>query len=101
MVKHVILWKLKAGLSGEEKSKVISGIKQNLEALAGVVPGIVSIKVVCENTLASSNADLMLDSAFESADALKSYAVHPAHVTAADTFVRPFTETRLCLDYEI
>lgn len=101
MVKHVILWKLKSDLSDDEKASVISGIKQNLEALAGVVPGLVSIKVECEKVLPSSNADLMLDSLFEDDGALKGYAVHPAHVAAANTYVRPFTETRLCLDYEI
>ena len=42
----------------------------------------------------------MLDSAMESVEALKGYAVHPAHVAAADNFVRPYTEIRLCLDFE-
>lgn len=101
MVKHIILWKLKPEYAGDKKAEVLAGIKKNLEALAGVVPGLVEIKVNCENVLASSNADLMLDSTLESAEALKGYAVHPAHVAAADTFVRPFTDVRLCLDYEI
>jgi hypothetical protein len=43
----------------------------------------------------------MLDSAFTSEDALKGYARHPAHVEVADTKVRPFAETRLCLDFEV
>lgn len=101
MVKHVILWKLKAEFATDRKAEVTAGIKKNLEALAGVVPGLVEIKVNCDNVLPSSNADVMLDSTLESAEALKNYAVHPAHVAAADTFVRPFTEVRLCLDYEI
>lgn len=101
MVKHIILWKLKADFSAEEKAQIQAGIKTNLESLAGVVPGLLEIKVNCEKVLASSNADLMLDSTLESPDALKGYAVHPAHVAAADTYVRPFTEVRLCLDYEI
>lgn len=65
-----------------------------------VVPGLVDIAVQKEG-LASSNADVMLDSTFESEEALKTYAVHPAHVEVANRDVRPFTETRLCLDYEI
>ena len=100
MVKHIILWKLKEEFAGERKAEILSGIKTNLEALAGVVPGLVSIKVNCDNVLATSNADVMLDSTMESAEALKAYAVHPAHVAAADNFVRPYTELRLCLDYE-
>ncbi len=101
MVKHIILWKLKADFSAEEKAQILAGIKTNLESLAGVVPGLLEIKVNCEKVLASSNADLMLDSTLESPDALKGYAVHPAHVAVANTYVRSFTEVRLCLDYEI
>lgn len=98
MVKHVILWKLKEDVADKESVK--AGIKAGLEGLKGVVPGLVEIVVRTEG-LASSNADVMLDSAFESEAALKGYAVHPAHVAVANGKVRPFTQTRLCLDYEI
>ena len=98
MVKHVILWKLKGDVA--DKASVKAGIKSGLEGLKGVVPGLVEIVVRTEG-LASSNADVMLDSAFESEAALKGYAVHPAHVAVANEKVRPFTQTRLCLDYEI
>ena len=97
MVKHVILWKLKEDIA--DKVAVKAGIKSGLEGLKGVVPGLVEIVVRTEG-LASSNADVMLDSAFESEAALKGYAVHPAHVAVANEKVRPFTQTRLCLDYE-
>ena len=99
MVKHVILWKLKEELSVEEKKTVKSGIKNGLEGLKGVVPGLVTIRVITEG-LASSNADVMLDSSFTDEAALKGYAVHPAHVEVANTKVRPFAQIRLCMDYE-
>lgn len=95
MVKHIILWKLKEEYNNVEVKK---GIKEGLESLYGVVPGLLEIKVQIEK-LASSNADVMLYSVFESEDALKGYAVHPAHVNVADTKVRPFTEARSCIDY--
>ena len=98
MVKHIILWKLKDELSAEEKVKVKAGIKAGLEGLKGVVPGLDAIVVRTEG-LASSNADVMLDSTFTDEAALKGYAVHPAHVEVANTKVRPFTQTRLCLDF--
>ena len=100
MVKHVILWTLKDELSDEEKKKVKAEIKEGLEGLKGVVPGIVEIQVITEG-LASSNADLMLDSSFETEEDLKNYAVHPAHVAVADGKVRPFTKLRSCLDYNV
>ncbi len=96
MVKHIILWKLKPEHNNAE---VKNGIKTALEELLGVVPGLLEISVQTES-LPSSNVDVMLYSVLESDEALKAYAVHPAHVAAADNFVRPFTETRSCIDFE-
>ena len=99
MVKHVILWTLKDELSELEKEEVKKEIKEGLEGLKGVIPGLIDI-VVNTNGLPSSNADLMLDSTFDDEDALKAYAVNPAHVAVADGKVRPYTKTRSCLDFE-
>lgn len=100
MVKHIILWKLREDLTEAEKETIKAGIKADLEALVGVVPGLVECKVNISGRLASSNADVMLDSTLESPEALKAYATHPAHVAVADTKVRPYTALRTCLDYE-
>jgi hypothetical protein len=100
MVKHIILWQLKDELSEEEKKDVMAGIKEGLEGLKGVVPGLLEIHVQTEK-LESSNADVLLDSTLENEEALKGYAVHPAHVNVADTKVRPFTKSRVCIDYEL
>ena len=97
MVKHIILWKLKQEHNNVE---VKEGIKQNLEGLMGKIDGLLEIKVET-NGLSSSNADVMLYSVFENEDVLKGYAIHPDHVYVADTYVRPFTETRMCLDFEL
>lgn len=98
MVKHVILWTLKDELSDSEKADIKKSIKDGLEGLKDKVPGIVEIKVNIE-VLPSSNADMMLDSTFESEEALKNYATHPEHVAVADNKVRPYTKLRSCLDY--
>lgn len=100
MVKHIILWQLKDEFSTEEKEKIKAGIKSGLEGLAGKIPGLLEIQVqTCG--LASSNADVMLDSSFESEEALKAYAIHPEHVKVADGNVRPFTKSRSCMDFEV
>lgn len=95
MVKHIILWKLKEEHNNQD---VKNGIKEGLEGLMGKISGLLEIKVQIK-TLESSNVDVMLYSVFESEEALKGYAVHPEHVKAADTFVRPFTEIRSCIDF--
>lgn len=99
MVKHIILWQLKDEFSAVEKAEIKKGIKDGLESLMGKIEGLTEIKVYTEG-LSSSNADLMLWSVFESEEALKDYAIHPAHVKVADTKVRPFTKTRSCLDFD-
>ena len=98
MTRHIILWTLKE-MPEAEKASVKAEIKAGLEGLAGQIPGLVSIRVETRR-LPSSNADLMLDSSFESPAALAAYATHPAHVAVADGKVRPYTAVRSCLDFE-
>ena len=95
MVKHIILWTLKDEFNNDQIKK---DMKESLEALKGVVPGLLEIEVQIEK-LESSNVDVMLYSVLESEEALKGYAVHPAHVEVADTKVRPFTSSRACIDF--
>ncbi|MBR6493160.1 MAG: Dabb family protein [Paludibacteraceae bacterium] len=101
MVKHIILWKLRSELSEQEKREKAQAIKQGLEGLKGQVPGLLDIHVQIDGRLESSNADIMLDSTLESVEALKGYAVHSAHVAVANGIVRPNTELRTCLDFEL
>lgn len=100
MVKHIILWNLKEEFDEKAKKEIKKGIKENLEGLKGKIPGLLEINVICDY-LKSSNVDVMLDSTFESEEALKGYAVHPDHVYVADNFVRPYTAKRSCIDFEI
>ena len=97
MVRHIILWKLKPEL--EDKEKVMQNAKRALESLAGVVPGLLKVRVQTEK-LPSSSADMMLYTEFEDASSLAAYQKHPAHVAAASTYVRPFVAERVCIDYE-
>ncbi|MEZ3428778.1 MAG: Dabb family protein [Lachnospiraceae bacterium] len=100
MVRHIILWQLKDELSESDRAEIKAGIKAGLESLRGKIPGLIDIKVEV-NPLPSSNADVMLDSSFADEEALKGYAVHPEHVAVADGKVRPFTKTRVCMDFAV
>ena len=100
MVKHIILWTLKE-MDEAQKEAVKAGIKEGLEGLKGKIPGLVDIKVITDGRLPSSTADLMLDSTFETEEALKAYSKHPEHVAVADSKVRPFTASRACLDFQM
>ena len=99
MVRHVILWQFQDALSVSEREAAAAKAKAELEALVGVVPGLISL-TVATNPLDTSNVQLMLDSTLESVEALAGYAVHPAHVQAA-TFVRSVVKSRYCMDFEV
>lgn len=101
MVKHIILWTLNPQLSEEENARVKKEIKEGLEGLKGVVPGLLDVTVHIDGRLASSNCDVMLDSTLSGAEALKAYATHPAHVAVANSKVRPYTVQRTCFDFEV
>ena len=95
MIKHIILWKLKE----EYNTDVVKReMKCCLEDLNGKIPGLLEIKVQIDK-LDTSNADVMLYSVLENETALKDYFVNPIHVEAANSKVRPFVETKLCMDF--
>ena len=97
MVKHMIVWKFKDELANkEEKAKEI---KVALEDLVGKIDGLLTMHILTEG-LPCSSGDLMMDSSFESADALATYQKHPLHVAIADGLVRPSMASRLSFDYE-
>ncbi len=97
MVKHIILWKLKETFTAAEKAEAKAEAKKRLENLNGKIPGMLSLSVIIDGC-DSSNADMMLDSAFEDEAALAGYQVNPLHQEAAG-FVRSVVENRLCLDF--
>ncbi len=99
MVRHVILWQFQDAMDKEERAAASERIRRELEALVGVVPGLISA-FVGTTPMDTSNADLFLDSCLESREALAAYAVHPEHVRAA-TFVRSVVKSRTCMDFEV
>ena len=85
MVKHIILWTLKDELSENEKEEVKKGIKEGLEGLKGKIPGMTDIQVRIDK-LASSNVDVMLDSSFESEEALTPRLIKYSLIASARSF---------------
>ena len=98
MVKHMIIWKFKDEL--ENKAERAQEIKVALEGLVGKIEGLKEMHILTEK-LPSSSGDLMMDSTFESDEALKNYQKSPLHQELANGLVRPSMQARLSLDYEI
>jgi heme-degrading monooxygenase HmoA len=98
MVRHIVAWNYADGFSEEENRKHAEDMKRELENLKNLIEGIVSIQVLI-NPVDTSDSDIMLDSTFESEEALKAYTIHPEHVRVGTNFVKPITQNRKCIDF--
>ena len=96
MVKHMIIWKLKPEFDTAERK---AEIKAALEGLVGKIPGLISMNILTDG-FDSSSGSLMMDSTFESDEALKAYQTRPLHREIAVNLVRPSVESRLSFDYD-
>ena len=94
MVKHMVMWSFKEEIPEEKKPELKAQIKEHLEGLVGVVPGLIKAEVVTD-LLPSSTRDLCLITELESAEALAN------HVHVADTYVRPNVCDRVAMDFEV
>ena len=92
MVKHIVLYTLKEGVNKEKAVKII---KDQLEPLVGVIPGLTQMEI----RQAYQGVDYALYSEFESREALAAYANHPAHLAAKDHFWH-LLDTRVAADYD-
>lgn len=97
MVTHIVMWNFQKQLTAEEKQEAGKVMKERLEALKDVIPGVLSLKVII-NELPGSDKDIALIGEYESLEALNNYAVHPAHVEAG-SYIKTVTCNRTCLDY--
>ena len=95
MLRHVVIWKLKEDVA--DLAAVKAGIRTSLEGLVGTVPGLLRAKVYADGADAR---DVLLEAYLASRDALAAYAAHPAHVAAAETFVKPFVASRTAFDFD-
>ena len=94
MVKHIVLYTFKEGV---DKVKAVQIIRSVLEPLVGVIPGLSHMEIRADY---QGGMDYALYSEFESRDALKNYATHPAHLAAKEHFWE-FLDTRVCADYDL
>lgn len=97
MVRHIVTWNFKDGFTENENKENALKIKLSLESLAQVIDGIVELNVHID-PLPSSNRDLILNSLFQSEEALSTYQTHPEHQKIG-TFIGAVMQNRSCVDY--
>ena len=97
MVRHIVAWIFKDELTEQERNESAQKIKRDLEVLPEFIDGIVEIKVYID-LLPASNQSLVLNSLFESEQALADYQAHPEHKKVS-AFVGSVVKSRVCVDY--
>lgn len=97
MIRHIVAWNFPSDTSDEEKKVIGEKIKEKIEALIDVIPGIIKIQVLL-NPLSSSTRQVVLNSLFENEEALAAYQIHPDHQNVA-AFIREHLCERICLDF--
>jgi hypothetical protein len=100
MVYHIVMWNFKKEVEEARKTELLATMQKNLEALVGVVPGLLSVKYVA-NPLPTSTHEFALVTTLEKVEDVKSYGAHPAHVAVAENDIKPYACDRVCLDYEV
>ena len=97
MIRHIVTWNYGLGFTDSENKENAKKIKAGLESLVKRIDGVMEITVHI-NELSSSNKDILLDSLFESEDALAAYQVHPEHKEVS-MFMSTVLQNRACIDF--
>lgn len=100
MVKHIVLFKMKAFADESERQMRLKEVKEALEALIDKVEVLKTIEVGI-NANPDESYDLSLSTTFEKMADVAVYANHPAHVAVSKNLIAPIKEARACVDYEI
>jgi hypothetical protein len=100
MIKHIVLWKLKDSANGHSKQENARLIKEKLEALRGVIPGLLKIEVGIDFSRTELSSDLALYSEFATRADLDAYQAHPDHKAVMPFIMEARSERRL-VDYEV
>ena len=100
MLKHIVLFKLKAKAEGATKEENAKKIKQDLEALKGKIPQIRHLEVGLNSIMSEAAYDVAIYSEFANEADLNTYSRHPEHQKVAE-FVGKVRESRVVVDYLI
>ncbi len=98
MIKHIVLFQLKAFDSESAKNEKLEEIKKGLESLPAKIDVLKSLSVGL-NVNPNEKYDLALETTFDSLVEVDIYAKHPDHV-AVGKILREVLEERACVDFE-
>lgn len=92
MVRHVVLYKLKAGESAEK-------LVERFLSMRGQVPHLLSIEAGADFLHSPRSYDVALVTTFESREAMAAYREHPFH-KGVSSYVHSVIESSASVDFE-
>jgi hypothetical protein len=98
MIKHIVIWKLKESAEGNSRDTNALLVKEKLDALKGLVPGMLELEVGLGIGHGGDACDVGLYTTFTDEGALAAYQEHPDH-KAVFPFIAAVRETRTIIDY--
>ncbi|MCX6224537.1 MAG: Dabb family protein [Bacteroidia bacterium] len=82
MIRHIVLFKIKNFSSESERNEALENVLVTFRSLIGQIPQIRQYRVEPDCVHEPSSFDVIIDSAFDTLNDLKSYQAHPAHIDA-------------------
>lgn len=80
-IRHIVMWRV---APGPDRDAAIARIRTEFEGLRGQIPGMTQLEIGADISRISYACDVVLLTDFDSAEALRDYADHPAHLAARD-----------------
>ena len=99
MIRHIVMWDFPDEDEGRSRREIVAEVRQRLLACAGIVEGMSSFRVVEPQAGCEASFDLLLDSEFDSPEALRAYATHPTH-QAVGELIAATRRARYAFDYD-
>lgn len=96
MIKHIVMWKLKADL--DDKKEKCHEIKEKIEGLKELIKEIEKIEVGINIEDSKEAYDVVLYSEFKDKESLEIYQNHSEHLKVAK-FISSVREARAVVDY--
>jgi len=98
MIEHIVLLRLKDGVSEDKTKALIAGIND----LKKVIPGMLEVLGGYNNSPEGKSAGFSYGFIVKFKDSASRdvYVPHPEHIKLAQTLVRPIVDDVIVLDYE-
>ena len=93
MISHLVMFTWKDGVTPEQVAELTTAI----DALHGLVPGLISIHGAPDVRLRPGNPDYLLAATFANGDAWHAYQAHPRHKALVRDMIEPMTAHRLAM----